>query len=975
MSTRTPFPRPTPAVVRGLAEALGRRVRGEVRFDDGSRALYATDASNYRQVPIGVVLPRDEEDAVAAIAVAREFGAPVLSRGAGTSLAGQCCNVAVVIDFSRHLDRVLAIDPARRLARVQPGCVLDTLRDAAAPHGLTFGPDPATHSHNTLGGMIGNDSCGVHSVMAAFAGEGGTTADNVEELEIATWDGARMRVGRTSEEELAAIVAGGGRRGAIYAALRDLRDRYADEIRARYPPIPRRISGYNLPHLLPEKGFHVARALVGSEGTCVAVLEATAKLIPSPAARSLVVLGFEDVFAAADAVPDILERRPIGLEGVDDRLVADMDAIALHRDALRLLPPGRGWLFVEFGGATRAESDEKASALARDRAREGRIAGERRFADPEDERRLWHVRESGLGATAHVPGKRLAWEGWEDSAVPPARHGAYLRELRALLDSHGYRGDFYGHFGEGCVHTRVDFDLETPKGVETFRRFLGDAARLVVSFGGSLSGEHGDGQSRAELLPVMFGERLVRAFREFKTIWDPENRMNPGKVVDAFSPTENLRLSGPPLAAPSPTRFRFAEDGGSFPRAVLRCVGVGACRRTSGGTMCPSWMVTREEKHSTRGRARLLFEMLRGETIRGGWRSREVREALDLCLSCKGCKSDCPVHVDMAAYKAEFLSHYWAGRLRPRAAWSMGLLPWTARWAAALPGAVNFAAHAPGLSAAVKLAAGIAPEREIPRFAARTFVSEFRRDGAGGSASGAPRVVLFPDTFTNHFQPEVGRAAVSVLRGAGFGVEIPDRPLCCGRPLYDFGMLDLARRKLRSAVAALAPAARAGIPILVLEPGCASVFRDELRDLLPDDDDARSVAAGTVLLSELLARAPGWRPPARPGRAIVQAHCHHASVLGFDAERSVLAATGIEAEVLDSGCCGMAGAFGYERGERYRVSVAAAERVLLPAVRAASAETVVLADGFSCREQIRQGAGRRALHLAELLADLPEPAR
>ncbi|HET7452809.1 MAG TPA: FAD-linked oxidase C-terminal domain-containing protein, partial [Thermoanaerobaculia bacterium] len=812
---------------------------------------------------------------------------------------------------------------------------------------------------------------GVHSVMAAFAGHGGTTGANVEALEIATYGGDRMRVGRTDEAELAAIVAGGGRRGAVYAALRDLRDRYADEIRSRYPKIPRRISGFNLPQLLPENGFHVARALAGSEGTCVTVLEATVSLIPAPAARSLVVLGFEDVFAAADAVPAIMARRPIGLEGVDDRLAADMEAIALHRDALRLLPAGRAWLFVEFGGSTRAESGAKAESLAREL--ESATTGRATFSDPADERRLWRVRESGLGATAHAPGKSLTWEGWEDSAVPPERLGAYLRELRRLMDAHNYRGDFYGHFGQGCVHTRIDFDLETTEGIARFRRFLGEAARLVVSFGGSLSGEHGDGQSRAELLPIMFGDRIVNAFREFKAIWDPEGKMNPGKVVDPRPATADLRLSGVPLASPSPVHFGYAADGGSFPRAVLRCVGVGACRRTEGGTMCPSFMVTREEKHTTRGRARLLFEMLRGQVVTGGWRSREVREALDLCLSCKACRTECPVGVDVATWRAEFLAHYYEGRIRPRAAWSMGLLPWIARAAGAVPGIANFAARAPALSSLVKLAAGIAPEREIPRFAPRTFVESFRRGSAAAgfrgarAAAGAPPVVLFPDTFTNRFEPEIAHAAASVLSAAGYRVEVPRAPLCCGRPLYEWGMLGLARRQLRSLVAALAPAARAGTPVVVLEPGCASVFRDELPNLLPENPDAQRLSAGTLLLSELLARTPGYAPPPLRGRALVQAHCHHRAVTGFEEERTLLEATGLEVEAPDSGCCGMAGAFGFESGERFRVSRALGERVILPAVRAAAAETILVADGFSCREQIAQGTGRRPRHLAQVL--------
>ncbi len=608
--------------VAALARALAREVRGAVRFDAGSRAVYATDASNYRQVPIGVVVPESADDVAAAVAVCRRFGAPVLTRGAGTSLAGQCCNAAVVLDFSRHLRRVLEVDPARRLARVEPGAVLDDLRREAERHGLTFGPDPATHAYCTLGGMIGNDSCGVHSVLARFEGEGGRTADNVAALDVLTSDGERLRVGATREDELREIVAAGGRRGRIYGALAALRDRHAAAIRERFPPIPRRVSGYNLPALLPENGFHVARALVGSEGTCATVLEATLHLIPSPPARVLLVAAYPDVFAAADVVPQVLAHRPAGLEGLDDGLVADARSAGLSLEGLALLPEGGGWLLVELG----AESVETAAAKARtleEDLRGGRPAPRTRvFTELAQQRRVWAVRESGLPATAHPAGRPLTWEGWEDSAVAPEKLGPYLRDLRRLWERHGYRGDLYGHFGDGCVHTRLDFDLESKAGIARFRAFVGEAADLVLSYGGSLSGEHGDGQARAELLPKMFGPELVEAFREFKRIWDPDGLMNPGKVVDPNPIVANLRLEGglpgPPGGA---TVFRFPQDGGDFSRATLRCVGVGKCRRDDGDTMCPSFRATGEERHSTRGRARLLFEMLRGEVVRGGWES------------------------------------------------------------------------------------------------------------------------------------------------------------------------------------------------------------------------------------------------------------------------------------------------------------------------------------------------------------------
>ncbi|MGH9369482.1 MAG: FAD-binding and (Fe-S)-binding domain-containing protein [Thermoanaerobaculia bacterium] len=951
-----------------LERELSLAVRGQVRFDDGSRALYATDASNYRQVPIGVVLPESAEDAIAAIEVCRRFGAPVLTRGAGTSLAGQCCNVAVVLDFSRHVHRVLAVDPEKRLARVEPGAVLDDLRGRAERQGLTFGPDPATHAHCTLGGMIGNDSCGVHSVLAAFEGEGGRTADNVAELEIATYDGARMRVGRTSEEELARIIVEGGRRGEIYQGLAGLRDRYAEKIREKFPKIPRRVSGYNLPALLPENGFHVARALVGSEGTCVAVLEATVHLIPSHPFRVLLVAGFSDVFAAADAVPAVLAHRPAGLEGFDDGLVNDMRRAGLHPDGIALLPEGGGWLLAELGGASPQEAEAKARRLMEELSSSRPAPAMRLYTRPTEARRVWQVRESALPATAHAPGRPLTWEGWEDSAVAPERLGAYLRDQRRLWERHGYRGDLYGHFGDGCVHTRLDFDFETPEGIRRFRAFLEEAADLVLSYGGSLSGEHGDGQSRSELLPKMFGPELAEAFRQFKRLWDPDGKMNPGKLVDPYPIVSNLRLSGGRPGRSEKTVFRFPEDGGDLSRAALRCVGVGKCRRLEGGTMCPSFRATLEEAHSTRGRARLLFEMLQGETIRGGWKSEQVREALDLCLACKACKSECPVGVDMATYKAEFLSHYYQGRRRPRSASAFG---WIHRWARAAsfaPGLVNFLTQTPGLSRLTKAAAGIAPERQIPLFSAQSFRGWFRRRPRPPGILGRRPVLLWPDTFNDFFHPGIARAAVEVLEAAGFAVEIPERDLCCGRPLYDFGMLDPARHLLREILGALATPLRQGVPVVVLEPSCAAVFRDELPNLFPEEEDARLLSRQTHLLAGFLGKeAPGFAPGSLSGNALLQAHCHQQALFGTGDDEALLGRVGLDFRILDAGCCGMAGAFGFERGKHYEVSVRCAERVLAPEVRRAPADTLILADGFSCREQIRQLTGRRALHTAELL--------
>jgi FAD/FMN-containing dehydrogenase/Fe-S oxidoreductase len=938
-----------------LEAELRRRVAGEVRFDDGSRGLYATDASNYRQAPIGVVVPRTLEDVEETVATCRRFDAPILARGGGTSLAGQCCNTAVVLDFSKRLNRVIELDPGARLARVQPGVVLDDLRSAAERFHLTFGPDPATHNHCTLGGMIGNNSCGVHSVMA------GMTSDNVEELEVLTYRGERMRVGTAGSAELAET----GARGDVYRRLRELRDRHAPRIRERFPPIPRRVSGYNLPALLPESGFHVARALVGSECTCALVLEAVVRLVPSPRSRVLLVLGYRDVFAAADAVPDVLQARPIGLEGMDDRLIEDLRRNGLHLGSLSLLPPGRGWLLAEFGGESHDEARQAAAALLQRAGRGDAGPSHRLFSDDEQQRSIWGIRESGLGATAVTAGGKLTWEGWEDSAVPVERLGAYLRELRALLDRRGYQGDFYGHFGQGCVHTRVDFDLRSADGIRAFRAFVAEAAELVVRFGGSLSGEHGDGQARGELLGVMFGPELVQAFREFKAAWDPDGRMNPGKLVDAHPLDANLRLAAAPAAAPDvATRFRYPDDGGSFARASLRCVGVGECRRLGGGTMCPSFRATREEMHSTRGRARLLFEMLAGDVVKDGWRDRHVKQALDLCLSCKGCKGECPVKVDMATYKAEFLAHYYGRRLRPRAAYAMGLVHWWARAAAHAPSLANLLAQTRPFVGIAKALAGVAPQRRLPRLASRTFRGGLRRRRHGAGA----RALLWCDTFSDHFLPQRAEAALAALEAAGFDVVVTPERLCCGRPLYDWGMLGLAGRLLKRVLASLRDELRAGTPVVVLEPSCLSVFRDEATNLLAGDEDAGRLSRQACTLGELFERyAPDHAWPTLGRRALVHGHCHQKAVIGMDAELKLLRRLGVEAEQPESGCCGMAGAFGFER-DKYDVSMRIGELALLPAVRSAAPGTLIVADGFSCREQVGQGAGREALHTAEVLA-------
>jgi FAD/FMN-containing dehydrogenase/Fe-S oxidoreductase len=947
-----------------LATALRRAIRGEVRFDPGSRALYATDGSNYRQAPIGVVIPRDVDDVQQALAVCRAHAAPVFGRGGGTSLAGQCCNAAVCFDFSKYMNRVMEIDAARRLARVQPGTILDDLRRAAERHQLTFGPDPATHTHCTLGGMIGNNSCGVHSVMAQFYGPGPRTSDNVESLDILTYDGVRMRVGATADAERERLARQPGRPGEIYARLAALLRRHAEHIRSGVPDIPRRVSGYNLPALLAENGFDLAQALVGSESTCVIVLEATVRLIPNPRARSLLVLGYPSVYEAADHVPDVMRHRPIGCEGMDDQLVKDIASIGYETATLHLLPPGQGWLLVEFGGDTKEDADAQAGELMA--ALEGRAdrPAMKLFDDPAEEHKIWKTREAGLGATAHVDRGRPTWEGWEDSAVPPERLGEYLRRFRELLNRHHLHGDLYGHFGQGCVHTRIDFDLVTAAGIRNYRSFVEAAADLVVSLGGSLSGEHGDGQSRGELLTRMYGPEVMDAFREFKSIWDPEWRMNPGKVIDPYRLDENLRLGVTYNPPPLRTHFRYRNEEGGFAKATLRCVGVGECRRLEGGTMCPSFRVTREEMHSTRGRARLLFEMLKGDPLTGGWQDEHVKEALDLCLACKGCKGECPVGVDMATYKAEFLAHYYEHHARPRTAYTFGLVHYWARLGSVVPALANLVTQTPGLREVAKIVSGMPLARRIPPIAPFTFQQWFARRPQSHGRSG-PRVIVWADTFNNHFHPETAIAAVRVLERAGFAVSVPQTPLCCGRPLYDYGLLDTAKRWLDRVLDALASDIEAGVPIVGLEPSCVSVFRDEMPELFPDREDARRLARQTFLLSEFL-EEHGFRYPQLRRAALVHGHCHHKSVLKFDAERRALAAMGLDVNVVDSGCCGMAGAFGFER-DHYDVSMKVGEQALLPAVRRAPTDMLIVADGFSCRTQIAQATDRRALHLADLL--------
>ena len=1003
LSNLTPLEHERFAAHRELESRLKQTIQGEVRFDSGSRALYAADASNYRQLPIGVVIPRDAADVEAALTACRELGAAILPRGAGTSLAGQCANVAVVFDYSKYMNHLGPIDPAAKLATVEPGIVLDSLRNAAERHQLTYGPDPATHNRCTLGGMIGNNSCGVHGLLA------GKVADNVESLDILLYDGTRLTVGRTSPEELEAIIRAGGRKGQIHAGLKSIRDKYADLVRQRYPRIPRRVSGYNLDELLPENGFHVARALVGTEGTCVNILSATLNLTESPQHRVLTVLGFPDAFAAADAVPLALKHNPIGLEGFDQQLVDFMRRKGLAIAELQSLPPGIGFLLFESGADTPEAARANAEALTRD-AQSWPVPPIAHVCTADEARQVWHVRESALGAVVFVPGEPDRWEGWEDAAVPPEQLGRYLRALFVLMDEYGYSSPLYGHYGQGCVHMRVNFDFRSQAGIRKFREFIDRAADIVLQFGGSFSGEHGDGQARAALLPKMFGPELMQAFREFKHLWDPDNRMNPGKLVDAvrvYDPVENLRhpmtragAPGPsPLGtgnshaggAPGPSHlgtweptFALTKDHGSLESATERCVGVGACRKAS-GLMCPSYQATGEEMHSTRGRAHLLWEMLAGSLQSEGFQSEAVNEALSLCLSCKACKTECPVQVDMAQYKAEFLAQRYKGRPHPLHHYLFGFADKLARWGSRAPALTNAILNGPLTSPLIKRIAGIAEQRRLPQLAPKPFVKSLTMGAPGpshlgtGDAADSTRtsVLLWPDTWNNYYHPQSLAAAESLLTEAGFHVEIPKGHVCCGRPLYDFGLLTQARAYLADVLHLMAPHIDSGLPFVFLEPSCASVFKDELPELFPDDPRAAKLRNSVWLLADFLAaKAPAFSPTRLAGKQIlIHGHCHHKAVFGGPKnEVALLRQAGAEVQMIEAGCCGMAGPFGFE-ADKFEVSKTIANQQLLPAVQQAAPGAIIVSDGFSCREQLDQLGHKQAIHFAEALARTLPPAK
>ncbi len=931
--------------VRDVVDELRRNGIGDVDDSVLTRALYSSDASLYRVVPRAVVRPRHVDELVATVAVASASGVPVTMRGAGTSIAGNAIGTGIVVDVAKHLNRVLELDLDARTARVDPGVVHATLQRSLAGTGLRYGPDPSTHTRCTVGGMIGNNACGNRALGY------GRAADNVAGLQLVTAAGERLTVGRDRTSESPTL-----------NGLREIVGGGLATVRTEFGRFGRQVSGYSLEHLLPENGFDVASFMAGSEGTLAVITEATVDLVVDASVRHVVVLGYPTIADAADAVPAILPLGPVACEGLGSRIV---EVYRAKHQAVPAYPDGQGFLYVELAGEDARELAARADEVV---AASGAI-GFRHVTSPVEQAVLWRIREEGAGLASRV-WDRPALAGWEDAAVPPDRLGAYLRDFERLLADHEVHGEPFGHFGDGCVHVRIDFPLDDEGGHRIYRDFISEAATLVASYGGSLSGEHGDGRARSELLPVMYSTEAISLFEQVKALFDPNDILNPGVLVRPAPIDADLRTLGRgvvPAQGSAPLGLRFTHDDGDLGVAVHRCTGVGKCvaGSTPTGVMCPSFIATRNEKDSTRGRARVLQEAIDGRLIKGGIVAPEVHEALDLCLSCKGCASDCPTGIDMATYKSEVLHQTYRGRRRPRSHYILGRLPLWARLTSPVAWLANLGLRIPGLAHLARWVAGVDQRRSLPRFATKRFSRAVR--ALDLAATGArPQVVLWADTFTEYFAASGGLAAVKVLEQAGYEVLTLSRPACCGLTWITTGQLDEARGLVQASVDQLHPYVMAGVPIVGLEPSCLAVLRTDAVELIADPR-AADVARGVFTLAELLERTDGYQPPDLSGvSVVVQPHCHHASVLGFEADVALLNRTGASVDRL-SGCCGLAGNFGVERGH-YEVSVAVAESQLLPAVRAAAPGTVFLADGFSCRTQLDDLAGVQALHLAELLA-------
>jgi FAD/FMN-containing dehydrogenase/Fe-S oxidoreductase len=967
--------------VNDLERELRRAIRGDVRFDPASKLLYSTDASMYQMEPVGVVIPRDADDVQAAHELVRKHGVAFLSRGGGTSLTGQTVNRALVLDFSRYMNNVLEVNVEERWARVQPGVVQDELNHHVRPQGLLFGPDTSTSNRATIGGMLGNNSGGSHSIAY------GLTVDHVLEFTALLADGTKVVFGELSPSAFEAKTRQPGLEGQIYREVARIRDTYREEIRARYPAQWRRVAGYNLnellgisvrPHSLAGGGngaprpLSMARLLTGSEGTLVTILEARMRLVERPKRTAVDVIHFHDIQDALECSQSILETGPYAVE-LTDKMILDLARNNIEQSKRMGFVQGdpAAILIVEYAGENEAEVRAKVEALEALRQRERFGYAATVEIDPAAQQSIWKLRKAGLGLLfgTHGDAKPLAFV--EDTAVDPRHLAKFVSRFREIFAEHQVDGAYYGHCSVGCLHIRPAINIKTARGIEQVKAIADQITDLVVEFNGTISSEHGDGRARSPFLERMYGPRMMQAFRELKRVFDPDHRLNPGNLVASPGVTEHLRYGAAYRTWEPITLLDFSHQGG-YAAAVEMCNGVGECRKKLEGTMCPSYMATKDEEHSTRGRANALRAVLSGKLPASEFTGRRLYEVMDLCLECKGCKAECPANVDMAKMKYEFLHHYYKANGLPLRNRLFGRIARMNALGARMPGLVNWISNLAPARWLMEKVAGIDRRRPLPALAAQTFTDWFARRPAPAAA---PRgeVVLFHDTFITYNAPAIGQAAVHLLEAAGYRVVLVDRK-CCGRPLISKGMLEEAREHSRWNVEKLAPYAKRGVPIVGLEPSCLLTLRDETVDLVRTDD-ARTVAKQTFLLEEFLMRerAKGLELAfARHGRkALLHGHCHQKAMVGTAPTVAALKWAGFDVSEVDSGCCGMAGSFGFER-EHYDLSVALGGRRLAPAVKAAAAETVVVAPGISCRQQIEHLAGRRATHPAEALWDAIE---
>jgi FAD/FMN-containing dehydrogenase/Fe-S oxidoreductase len=959
-----------------LERELRAVIRGDVRFDKGSRLLYSTDASMYQMEPVGVVIPRDADDVQAALELARKNGVALLPRGGGTSLTGQTVNHALVLDFSRHMNSVLEVNREEKWARVQPGVVQDELNHQVRPLGLLFGPDTSTSNRATVGGMLGNNSGGSHSIAY------GLTVDHVIEFTALLADGTRVVFGELTPAEFEAACRRPGLEGQIYREAARIRDEYREEIRARFPAQWRRVAGYNLNELVgvsvrphshagggngAPRPFSMARLATGSEGTLVTILDAKVRLVDRPQRTALDVIHFRDIQEALECSQSILETDPYAVE-LTDKMILDLARGNIEQSKRMGFVQGdpAAILIVEYAGDDEAQVRAKVEALEARRQRERFGYATHIALDPAEQQSIWKLRKAGLGLLfgTHGDAKPLAFV--EDTAVEPKNLAKFVARFREIFARHQVEGAYYGHCSVGCLHIRPAINIKTARGIEQVKSIADEITDLVVEFNGTISSEHGDGRARSPFLERMYGPRIMQAFRELKRAFDPDNRMNPGNLVASPPITEHLRYGAAYKTWEPITLLDFSQQGG-YAAAVEMCNGVGECRKKLEGTMCPSYMATKDEEHSTRGRANALRAVLSGKLPPSEFTGKRLHEVMDLCLECKGCKAECPANVDMAKMKYEFLHHYYKANGLPLRNRLFGRIGRMNALGARMPALFNWMSSLAPSRWLLERVVGIDRRRPLPALASETFTDWFRRRPAPATA---PRgeVVLFDDTFVTYNAPWIGQAAVQLLEKAGYRVVLVDRK-CCGRPMISKGMLEEAREHSRWNVAQLAPYAKRGVPIVGLEPSCLLTLRDEAVDLVRTDD-ARAVAKQTFLFEEFLVRERSRGLELSFGahgkRALLHGHCHQKAMVGTAPTVGALRWAGFEVTEVDSGCCGMAGSFGFER-EHYDISVALGNRRLAPAVKAATADTVVVAPGVSCRQQIEHLAGRPAKHPAEVL--------